>query len=213
MSRRPLLLLHAILVASIVVVAAAGCNPFHRPPKLPERISVIAVMPIEAAERTSATRTDHVETVPAEAPRAVTAEVYGALTSSPAWRVVPDLTVAPALSHLKSEGDLATRARALGKEVGADGVIFGTVSRYVERVGKEYGAREPAAVAFTLQLISVASGKILWTGSFDQTQKPLSSNLFNWWQFWRGGPRWFTAQEFTRIGAEHLLEDLAQRLG
>ncbi len=210
MSRRPLLLLHASLVALIV---AAGCNPFARPPKLSERITLIAVMPIVAAERTSATGTDHVETLPAEAPRAVTAEVYGALTSSSAWRVVPDLTVASALSHLKSEGDLATRARALGKEVGADAVIIGTVSRYVERVGREYGARQPAAVAFTLQLVSVASGNILWTGSFDQTQKPLSSNLFNWWQFWRGGPRWFTVQEFTRLGAEHLLEDLERRLG
>jgi hypothetical protein len=61
-----------------------------------------------------------------------------------------------------------------------------------------------------LKLISVASGKILWTGAFDQTQRPLTENLFNWWQFWRGGPRWFTAQEFTRLGVEHVLRDLAK---
>ena len=211
MSRRPPLLLHALLVASLVV--AAGCNPFHRAPKLPERISLIAVMPIQPVERTSATPSEHTATLPPEAPRVVTAELYGALTSSSAWRVVPDLTVTPAFGQLQPESDLALRARALGKAVGADQVMSGTVSRYVERVGKEYGARQPASVAFTLHLISVQTGKILWTGSFDQTQKPLSSNLFNWWQFWRGGPRWFTAQEFTRLGVEHLLQDLSRRLG
>jgi len=212
MSRRLLPLLSRFVIASILL-AVAGCNPFHRPRKLPERVDLIAVMPIEPVERTSATPAEHVETLPPEAPRQVTAAVYGALTSSSEWRVVPDLTVAQALAHMKREGDLASRARALGKEVGADAVLFGTVSRYVERVGAEYGARHPAAVAFTLKLISVPSGEILWTGSFDETQQPLTSNLFNWWQFWRGGPRWFTAQEFVRIGVEHLLRDLSRRVG
>jgi hypothetical protein len=212
MSRWPQLLLPRFLVAS-TLLALAGCNPFHRPPKLPERVDLIAVMPIEPAEHTSVIPAEQVETLPPEAPRQVTAAVYGALTSSSEWRVVPDLTVAQALARMKDEGDLAARARALGKEVGADAVLFGTVSRYVERVGAEYGARQPAAVALTLKLISVRSGGILWTGSFDQTQRPLTSNLFNWWQFWRGGPRWFTAQEFARLGVEHLLEDLSKRAG
>jgi len=210
MSRPPLPLLSRFLIAW-VLLAVAGCNPFHHPPKLPERVDLIAVMPIEAAEHTGATPAEHVETLPPGAPRQVTAAVYGALTSSSEWRVVPDLTVAQVLTHVNREGDLRSRARALGKEVGADAVVYGTVSRYVERA--EYAARAPAAVALTLYLISVRSGEILWSGSFDQTQRPLTSNLFNWWQFWRGGPRWFTAQEFTRLGVEHLLKDLASRAG
>ena len=212
MSRPPLPLLSRVLIAS-VLLAVAGCNPFHHPPKLPESVDLIAVMPIEAAEHTGATPAEHVETLPPGAPRQVTAAVYGALTSSSEWRVVPDLTVAQALTHVNREGDLRSQARALGIEVGADAVLYGTVSRYVERVGAEYAARTPAAVAFTLHLISVRSGEILWSGSFDQTQRPLTSNLFNWWQFWRGGPRWFTAQDFTRLGVEHLLKDLASRAG
>lgn len=210
---RPLLPLHSRLRIAWVLLAVAGCNPFHHPPKLPESVDLIAVMPIEAAEHTGATPAEHVESLPPGAPRQVTAAVYGALTSSSEWRVVPDLTVAQALTHVNREGDLRSRARALGKEVGADAALYGTVSRYVERVGAEYAARAPAAVGFTLHLISVRSGEILWSGSFDQTQRPLTSNLFNWWQFWRGGPRWFTAQEFTRLGVEHLLKDLASRAG
>jgi len=212
MSRWLLHPLSRFLTASILL-AVAGCNPFHHPPKLPERVDLIAVMPIEPVEYASATPAEGVQSLPPEAPRQVTAAVYGVLTSSSEWRVVPDLTVAQALAHMKGEGDLDSRARALGKEVGANAVLFGTVSRYVERVGAEYGAQHPAAVAFTLKLLSVASGQIIWSGSFDQTQQPLSTNLFNWWQFWRGGPRWFTAQEFTVLGVEHVLRDLAQRAG
>lgn len=198
-------------LAVLALVALTGCNPFHRGPKLPELIGLIAVMPIERVEPMSATPMERVESLPPDAGRQVTAAVYGVLTSSSDWRVVPDLTAAAALSRIKPAGDLASRARALGQEVGADAVLFGTVSRYVERVGRGYGARQPAAVAFTLQLISVKSDKILWSGSFDETQRPLTSNLFNWWQFWRGGPRWFTVQEFTRLGVEHLVKDLSKR--
>ncbi len=143
----------------------------------------------------------------------VTAQIYAVLSSSTYWRFVPDLATAPAVSALPEGGTLAERARALGKAVGADGELFGTVSRYVERVGAGYGAQHPAAVGFTLQLVSVPSGKVLWKDSFDQQQQPLAWNLFNWWQFWRGGPRWFTAEEFTHLAVEHLLEDLARKLG
>ncbi len=203
-------LLYLIVAASCL--AWAGCSLFHGAPKITEPINLIAVLPIQAEQPVSATATDHVQKVPPEAPRQVTAAVYRALTTSSQWRVVPDLTVVQALSHMKGEGELAERAQALGKEVHADAVLFGTVSRYVEREGREYGARSPASVALTLNLISVSSGKTLWTGSFDQTQRPLSSNLFNWWQFWRGGPRWFTVQEFAHLGVEHLLEDLSRRV-
>jgi hypothetical protein len=146
------------------------------------------------------------------AARVVTAQIYDVLSSSPEWRFVPDLTVSQALSKADVSGDLAERARWLGQQVGADTVLFGTVSRYVERVGAEYGVKQPPAIAIKLQLLSVKSGKILWTGAFDQEQQPLSSNLFNWWQFWQGGPKWFTAQEFAHLAVERLLGDLKKRL-
>jgi hypothetical protein len=145
------------------------------------------------------------------AERVVTAQVYGVLSSSPEWRFVPDLTVTQALAKADVSGELSLRARWLGRQVGADTVLFGTVSRYVERVGAEYGAKQPAAVAIQLQLISVKTGTVLWKGAFDQAQQTLSSNLFNWWQFWSGGPKWFSAPEFTRVAVEHLLGDLSKR--
>ncbi len=189
-----------------------GCSFLQHAPTIEEKIDLIAVMPIERAEPVSATPLPERPTLASGAERVVTAEVYGVLSNSTRWRFVPDLTVSEALGHLPKGGDLESRARALGKAVGADAVLFGTVFRYRERVGSEFGAREPAAVGFTLQLLSVTSGKILGAETFDQAQEARSTNLFNWWQFWRGGPRWFTAEEFTRIAVERLLDNLAAKL-
>jgi TolB-like protein len=201
----------SVLPLFLLLVGSSGCSYFSSAPKLEEQIDLIAVMPIEREEPNPDDPTRKGWLAPG-AERVVTAQVYWVLSSSSEWRFVPDLTVTQALAKVPRSGDLATRARALGREVGADAVIFGTVSRYEERVGTEYGAIEPAAAAFSLKLVSVATGKILWSGSFDQQQRALSENLLNWWQFWRGGPRWFSAQEFTRLGVEQLMDNMAAHM-
>ncbi len=150
--------------------------------------------------------------LPPDAERAVTAQIYGVMAESSRWRFVPDLVTDEALQDLPRGGTLEERAVQLGKAVNADGVLYGLVSRFVERGGSELGSREPASVSFGLALVAVQRGKTVWRGEFDQTQQPLSSNLFNWWQFWRGGPRWFSARELTRLGVERLLDNLARRL-
>lgn len=203
-------LLQATLLA---VLALGGCSLLHHNPPIDERINLIAVMPIERQEPSGAPTTDGRPRLKAGAEHIVTADIYSVLASSSQWRFVPDLTVVQTLPKIDAKGPLVSRARDLGKALNADGVLFGTVSRYKERVGSEYGATEPATVAFTLSLVSVSTGKVLWTHTFDETQQSLSSNLFNWWQFWRGGPRWFTAEEFTHLGVERLLDELSAQLG
>jgi hypothetical protein len=86
------------------------------------------------------------------------------------------------------------------------------VTRYRQRQGSAYGVTLPASVAFDMQLVSAASGTVLWSGSFDETQEPLSSNLLNWWQFWEAGPRWMTVEELSHLGVERLLDDLDDTL-
>jgi hypothetical protein len=202
-----------LFLLPVALLSAGGCSLLRSTPRIDERVGLIAVMPIERATPERAGSAEDGPALEPGAERVVTAQIYRVLSSSSQWRFVPDLTVAQAMSKIGSTGDQAARARALGKAVGADAVLFGTVFRYSERVGGEYGAKEPAAVGFALQLVSVSSDKILWKGSFEQTQEPLSANLFNWWQFWKGGPKWFSAQEFTHIAADKLLGDLAARLG
>jgi hypothetical protein len=203
-------LLTSILLALLLL---AGCALLRRGPAIGEPIKLIAVLPIERHEPADVPDSPASQRLLPGAENVVAAQIYGVLSGSPEWRFVPDLTVAQGLAKVPGTGDLVSRARALGKAVDADAVLCGTVYRYMERVGSEYGARQPASVSLTLQLVSVATGEVLWSAKFDQQQQSLAANLFNWWQFWKGGPRWFTAQEFTRLGVERLLGELADQLG
>jgi hypothetical protein len=112
-----------------------------------------------------------------------------------------------------ASGPLEDRARELGKSVAADGVIFGTVSRFDERVGTDLGATEPASVSFDLNLLETATDHIVWHGEYAKTQEPLTSNLLQFWMFWEEGPRWLSARERARRGAAQLLDDLRQVMG
>jgi PBP1b-binding outer membrane lipoprotein LpoB len=146
--------------------------------------------------------------LPPHAEAVVTAQIYGILANDPRWRLVPDLDIDDAMRQVPMGGTLESRAQALGKEAKADAVITGRVARFQERVGGEYGSRHPASVAFQLELVETATGNVLWSGAFDQTQQPLTSNLFDFWMFWSGGPHWFTAAELARLGVEKLVAEM-----
>lgn len=197
-----------VVALCLLAVAVASCsagNPFRRGAPITEPISLVAILPIERVPDAGTDR------VAREAERVITAHAYAVLVESPRWRVVPDGTVDGALRRIAPSSPQATRARALGKAVGADAVLIGTVARYIEREGTAYGSDSPAAVALRLALVSSRTGEVLWQGEFNETQQALSTNLLNFWQFWRAGPRWFTVAEYSRLGVERLLEDLERR--
>jgi hypothetical protein len=168
---------------------------------------LLAVLPVEPAPA-PATGTGPPPAQPsAEGALAVTAQIYRVLAAQTEFRFVPDLTVADIVETpaVRRANGLIDRAVSVGKEVGADGVIVGQLYRYQRRVGTEYGASQPASVWFELQLVAVSSGDVVWHGEFDHTQEPLSSNLLNWWMFWRAGPRWLSAGELAGLGVDELL--------
>ena len=151
--------------------------------------------------------------LPADAGRAVTGQIYSVLANRADFRFVPDLTVTDVSKQPSiASGALLERARELGKSVAADGVLFGTVTRFDERVGTELGATEPASVSFDLNLLEAGSDQVVWRGEYSQTQEPLTSNLLQFWMFWESRPRWLTARELSRLGAEELLEDMREVL-
>ena len=193
-----------------ILAVVSGCaqtrNFINPPPEIDAIVHQVAVMPIERDPAASPAK------LPPDVERIVTAHVYGALADSWKWRIVPDLTVRDALDGISQTLTPEDRAMALAEAVDADGVIFGTISRFVERQGSDFGADEPASVAFELKALARRRGEVVWEKEFDQTQESLSSNLFNFWQFWRGGPRWFTAAEFVELGVGRLIEDLESRV-
>ena len=204
----------AVTVAALAVALASGCGVFQttapeESAPAPVTMQLLAVLPIEPAPAPS----DGGRQAPlpsAEAGVAITAQLYRVLADQTEFRFVPDLTVDDVVETpaVRRAGSLVDRAIALGKEVGADGVIFGRVFRYQKRVGTEYGASQPASVWFDLALVAVSTGDVVWQSRFDQTQEPLTSNLLNWWMFWRAGPRWFSASELAGLGIDRLFEDL-----
>ena len=95
--------------------------------------------------------------------------------------------------------------KALGREIGTQALLYGRIFRFRERRGKGYAVERPASVAFALVLFDARSGRVLWKGWFDETQQPLSRNLFKIKLY--GGVRWLTAEELARRGLQKVLKD------
>lgn len=204
-----------LLYGALLLLGA--CAARQERPAVRQPVETVAVLPIqrESPRRgMSLPGSEEEAPVPAEASRTATAQIYAVLTERSDVRFVPDLTVRSLLesSAVPRAGDLLERARALGKAAQVDAVLFGSIWRFHERVGTQYGAREPAAVSLRLNLFDTRSGEVIWTGEFEETQEALTSNLLNAWMFWRAGPRWFSASELTRLGVERLIDDMTDEV-
>jgi TolB-like protein len=94
----------------------------------------------------------------------------------------------------------------IGRALYADAILVGHVYRFKDRVGTRYSVDSPASVAFDIHLIDVSKGSMLWVGHFDETQRPLSENLFKIGTFLRRKGIWITAEEMAVSGLEDVLQ-------
>ncbi|MDY6912673.1 MAG: nucleoid-structuring protein H-NS, partial [Chloroflexota bacterium] len=58
-----------------------------------------------------------------------------------------------------------------------------------------------------IYLVEVATGKRLWRGKFDETQKTLSKDVIRGFKQLKMGARWLTADELARYGVKKVLKD------
>jgi hypothetical protein len=137
--------------------------------------------------------------------------VYSTMAAMPNWQIVSESEVREVAQTIPAGTDMA-RLRAIGEMVYADAVIVGRVERYRERVGNEWGAQSPASVAFVLNLIDIRRGDTVWSARFDETQKPLSDNIFALGQVGERGIRWLTAEQLTGEGVRKAVAQLHQAL-
>jgi hypothetical protein len=96
----------------------------------------------------------------------------------------------------------------LGKELNVDFILVGYLFRFEERIGSRIGATKPASVGFDVHLLRVRDGKRVWDGKFDETQRPLSENLFKIGSFFRRKASWLTAEELSSVGMDEMLKRL-----
>jgi len=94
----------------------------------------------------------------------------------------------------------------LGKTLDMDFIFIGTLFRFEERIGSHIGVEKPASVGFDVHLIRLRDEKIVWTGKFDETQRPLSENLLKIGSFFRRKASWLTAEELSSVGMDEMLK-------
>jgi len=106
-------------------------------------------------------------------------------------------TLLPSLSSIQT-----------GKKLEADFIFIGYVFRFEERMGSSLGVERPASVSFDLHLFRLSDEKMVWMGKFDETQRPLSENLFKIGSFIRRKGSWLTAAELASVGMDEMLGKL-----
>jgi hypothetical protein len=171
-------------------------------------IHKIAVMPL-------VDEPDQVDkTLPPDAAQSITAAIYARANELGGWEVVPQDDVDAALQQLPplTVADLNQDVLALGRKVAADGVIYGVVNRYRERVGFDYAAQSPAAVAFVLNFVDENTKQVVWTAKFAREQKALSQNILDLPNFVSHGARWVRAHDIAVEGINGALDNLQSKL-
>jgi hypothetical protein len=141
--------------------------------------------------------------------RSLTRYVHEALQKRHGERVIPLEKVLEAYNGISKDeatDTLRSLAKKLGEALEANVMVAGTVWRYEERSGSAVGAISPASVAFVVYLIDVASGKILWKGNFNETQRSLSENVLDTWAFIKKGAKWLSADELARYGVREVFK-------
>ena len=128
------------------------------------------------------------------------------------WSLVPKKDVQEAMVVWGS-AQADSRANKVGARVNADAVLYGRIFRYQERVGAAgWGAKSPASVAFALYLMDVRGETIVWQARFQETQRPLSENIFALGEFVLRGAKWLTAEELALAGIKKAVQRLQQAL-
>ena len=95
-------------------------------------------------------------------------------------------------------------------EQGFSCVLLGRVERYEERIGSDWSVNRPASVAFKVLLMETATGHVVWKGSFDEAQQPLSENLLTLKRFVKRKARWVTAGALAENGFKSLVASMVR---
>lgn len=145
-----------------------------------------------------------------EADKWITEQVTSYLRRQTDLTLIPESLAEGATAAIlfgeKGEMPEAELLGKIGMSVGADAVLVGKVYRFREREGTGFSVDSPASVAFGLNLLRVADGRLVWTGHFDQTQQSLFEDLFQWTRFWKRKARWITAEQLALEGVHQIFE-------
>jgi len=216
-----------LFVLLLAVMLCTGCSMIgggQQVTKLPQ-LKKIAVLPMDRASSKPASerptcnisRKSPVTSyyVTPEAADRVTRILYSLVLKDPRFKQVSQGQCLGLLNSILQKNVKSSELRILrsfGKDLDADAILYGKLYRFRERIGSPYAVKTPASVAFSLILVRVTDGAVLWRYSFDQTQEALTSNLLNWRFYKEQGMRWVTAEELAAYGLEQAVKELEKML-
>ena len=211
-------MLRRALLPGLVALLALACAPVVLSQELPglaeqkAPLRRVAVAPFAPSLRLTRSGDAMGDVTPAQVASAVTRHVTESLATRVAVVSADEVELALGLEGSPSiQLSPVEVARRAAEEFGADAVVLGQVSRYVEREGEAAGTLAPASVSFTVTLYAAPGARPLWQARFDETQHSLNENIFNAARYPGGGTRWLTADEMARWGASEIA--LAMPLG
>lgn len=221
--RKPSAVIFFAALAAMVLAFTCG-SAVAQPGKAPAKMDKFAVMPFVIAQPDTADAPAATcaitggcfssGTVPSEAVGIMNNLVENQLRKITDIPFVPaDQTGLVARDMIGRDIWLAQRddVAKLGRRLKVDAVLIGAIYRWRERVGSAAAAETPAAVTFELALVLSADGSLIWTGSWDEAQKPLTDNWLNIGEYLRHGIKWFSAKQFAGIGVEYVMQRFPYR--
>jgi hypothetical protein len=198
----------------LLVVLTLGLTPLWMLEARAETKSTLAIIPflIERETVCPVCRTvfKRGEVLPG-AQNVLTRLFYQKMEGKGIFRIIPLEKMEGALSHREKrilEEKPKSFSIELGKELGSNFVSIGFVFRFEERIGSSVGVERPASIGFDLHLIRLKDGAEVWRGRMDETQGPLSENLFKIGSFFRRKAHWLTAEELASVGMDEVLRRL-----
>ncbi len=221
MIRRPNWLTLPLMIAAVLLLFSACHSRVEPPSSLPPSVTLNRVLVLPFMDMYSVYGDNVTYTCPLCGHTSITGEVaegadayltrrlHGAMGARDQFELIPPGQAKGVQSTLllpdqgqPSELELVLET---GRQLSADAVLMGRVYRFQERRGNDYSADSPASVSFDILLIYVEDGRILWRGSFEEAQQPLSDNLYTIDNFFKRKARWLTAEELADDGLQEVM--------
>lgn len=96
----------------------------------------------------------------------------------------------------------------VGRCVECDYLVVPQLLYWQEREGSDWGVDRPAGVVMDVYIIDVQNERLLARRHYDETQRPLTSDLGNAARHFERGGKWLTAGELARYGLDRMLQEL-----
>jgi len=197
----------AIVVAGMMSGCGGTTNEVITSPQIGQyRIVRIAVLPFTVTPKTLGQGRGYAEPAPPSVAAEKLAELfYLKLNAREGIVVVPPRNVRGAMSAPLPAAVSRAQLRELGERLDVGAVLEGTVEVYKERKGSAIGldrSEDAAEVGFTVRLVSVKDGEVLWTGDYYERQRPMIEDISG---FLERGARYLTVEQLADSAVDHVL--------